>query len=168
MLLFILAGCGSSDDLSRAEAAKVVQTATLFKQEASITLHPSINEVLTEKLRNAGYFISTPDGKYELTAKGKAQWPHVKDCSQFQILCWDLTIGTKKLIEVTGVSHEPKSNDAEVEFTWQWEANDAGRFLKLNTEKISKCKIGLQKFDDGWRDADVAEGDCGGYTTNFQ
>jgi hypothetical protein len=159
--LVICSGCSSG--LSRSNAAELISKNAKFPKTLKMG-HASNLIVLEDEDSLRGNFIPAMksqgyiDYRGMLTEKGKAatgnweeQFKNLNYLAETKI--YDVPVGKREIIEVTGISElqNPAGAFVEATFTWHWiSINDIGLSMKLEQRTFSG-KSQFQKFDDGWR-----------------
>jgi hypothetical protein len=160
VLCVICAGCGNGG-LSRSRAADLAKSSAPLMGKYSFELMAHGGQPEETRLIAAGYLAVTKDNVYSLTTKGRQLLPDLKDCSTLFSTCWTFTVANKQFIGITGVSSGNNSNQAEVDYTWKWVPNEAGRVTgTVDSNTVFTCKMLAQRFDDGWRSANVFLDGC--------
>lgn len=94
------------------------------------------------------------------TPKGRTvfeTWEKDEDIFNGSVLGYNVPVGERELDEVTGLSEitNPMGSYMEAQFTWYWKpTTDIGKAIKIEKNKYDGAAL-LQKFDDGWRVANV-------------
>lgn len=80
-----------------------------------------------DALIKAGWFELAPDGSYTPTPQASLHLPGLSEESQ----AWKVPLGTRKFVRATQID-DSGDGRAHVQFSWQWEPNEAGRAVKSN------------------------------------
>lgn len=161
--LIISAGCG----LTRSKASSLISDDARFATSHTVAYDDwlplasnadSEHGAFSRAMSSLGYM----DGDGKLTAKGenaKKDWNEKKvpifagpDMIQYEI-----TVGKRELVEVTGLTDDqnPAGSFVEATFTWRWAAvGDVGKEMGID-QKTYKGEAQFQKFDDGWRVSNI-------------
>ena len=82
-----------------------------------------------------------------LTARGAAEnWPeHAEGAGG-----WDVLVGRREFLDVTGVRTESNATTARAEFTWRLVPTPGGSALGQTSSPL-RGSAGFERFDEGWR-----------------
>jgi hypothetical protein len=168
--VFSLTACNSSKELSRPEAAELLQKGfDHLHRPLKIQLgHSDSGGPDAEVMERAGLlairrtpsnFAGVPIVNYqtELTEKGKDELKGMYSIGQDNKM--ELLIATMKVLEITGINGDEK--EAMAEYTWKWELTPTGqRLASLHALPPSFTaaqrttftgKSCFDRYDSGWR-----------------